>query len=98
MIVLLLILLCLFQGDAAPRKWECAKQCEPPGKEVTLLKGRDMGDRVLSCETPKLPNAIDAKGAVLVEVFVNETGDVSCVRAFSGIPIIEEPALAAAKK
>jgi hypothetical protein len=98
MIVLLLILNCLFQGGASPPKWDCTKKCEPPGKNVTLLKAHDINERVLNCETPKLPNMLDAKGTVLVEVFVNETGEVACVRAMSGMKIIEGPALDAAKK
>jgi TonB family protein len=99
MIALLIILCSLFQaGDLRP-KWQCAKNCEPPGKDVTLLKGREMTERVVTCETPKLPNLLDAKGTVLIQVLVDETGNVSCVRAISSsLSLIEGPALEAAKK
>jgi len=85
MIALLLILFFVFQGAASSPKWDCAKNCEPPDKNVTRLKGREMLERVVSCETPKLPNLLDAKGTVLVEVFVNETGDVSCFIQGEGV-------------
>jgi TonB family protein len=99
MIVLLIILVSLFQVGDSPTKWQCAKNCEPPGKDVTLLKGREMTERVVTCETPKLPNLLDAKGTVLVQVLVDETGNVSCVRAInSSLSLIEGPALEAAKK
>src|SRR6266851_6902232 len=98
MIVSLLILLCLFQGDASPAKWDCAKNFEPPDKNVIRLKAREINERVVSCETLRLRNGIDAKGAVLVEVLVNEIGEVVCVRAMSGHPIIRTAALEAAKK
>jgi protein TonB len=98
MIALLIILGFLFQPGDSPTKWQCAKNCEPPGKDMTLLKGREMTERVVTCETPKLPNLLDAKGTVLVQVLVDETGNVSCVRAISGLSLLQEPALEAAKK
>jgi hypothetical protein len=61
MFALLIILVFLFQPGDSPTKWQCAKNCEPPGKDMTLLKGREMTERVVTCETPKLPNLLDAK-------------------------------------
>jgi hypothetical protein len=52
MTALLLILVFVFQGDASSPKWDCVKDCEPPDKNVTLLKGREMLERVVRCKTP----------------------------------------------
>jgi Gram-negative bacterial TonB protein C-terminal len=99
MSALLLILCILIQGESSPTKWDCVgKSDRAANKQITRLKTRDLNERVVSCKTPVLPGNVDATGAVLVEVLVNETGEVECLRAIDGPSIIRGAALAAAKK
>jgi hypothetical protein len=96
--ILLVILFSFIQGDSSPSKWNCVADTQPPNTQVARLKPREINKRVLSCKTPVLPVNVDATGAVIIEVLVNETGDVACLRAISGESIIRGAALDAAKK
>jgi len=99
MSVLLLILLSLLQGDASPAKWDCAKQPDRTSdKQITRLKPKEVTERVVSCKAPVLAGNIDATGTVIVQVLVNERGEVECLAAITGPPVLSVPALEAAKK
>ncbi len=58
----------------------------------------ELKERVVSCALPRLPGNVDAQGKVIVEVQIDEDGNVQCARALSGHPIVRRTALEAAKK
>jgi len=99
MYLLLAIMFCLAQAESLPEKWQCAETSDfAPDKQITRLKPREMNQHVVTCKTPRQPGNVDAKGTVVIEVVVNATGDVECVRAISGHPIIRGTALEAARR
>ncbi len=99
MSVLLLILLSLLQGDASPAKWDCPKQPDRTSdKQITRLKPKEVTELVVSRKAPVLAGNIDATGTVIVQVLVNERGEVECLAAITGPPVLNVPALEAAKK
>ena len=97
--LLLAIMLCLAQAESLPEKWQCGETSNfAPDKQVTRLKPREMNQHVVTCKTPRLPGNVDATGTVVIEVAVNAAGDVECLRAISGHPIIRGAAVEAAKR
>jgi hypothetical protein len=97
--LLLALFLCLSQADSLPEKWSCGgKPDRVSNKQITRLKSREMDRRVVSCKMPRLTGNGDAKGPVVIEVLVNETGDAECLRAVTGHPIIRGAALEAVKQ
>jgi TonB family protein len=78
---LLAILLLFVQTQPASDKWECRGDSHPLPKELlTRLTSRELKERVVVCAVPRLPGAFDGQGNVLVEVQVDETGNVRCAR------------------
>lgn len=96
---LLAILLLFFQAGQAPDKWECCKDAEPLPKEaLARIKPSELKERMVSCAVPRLPGNVDAQGTIIVEVQIDEDGNVRCARVLSGHPIMRRAALDAAKK
>lgn len=96
--ILVAIILCVVQAESAQREWKCLENTSvSPSKQIARLSAREMIDHVLTCKTPRLPGNVDAKGTVVIEVLVDATGGVACLRAISGHPIIREAALEAAR-
>jgi TonB family protein len=98
--LLLAILLLFFPAGQTTEKWECRGDSEPLPKEgLRRLKPSELKERMVSCAVPHLPLNIDAWGTVVVEVQVDEEGNVWCARAVSGgSPIMKRAALDAAMK
>jgi TonB family protein len=95
--LLLAILLLFFQAGQAPEKWECRGDSEPlPKEELQRIKPSELKERMVSCAVPRPPLNIDARGTVMVEVQIDEQGNVRCARALSGHPIIRRAAAEAA--
>jgi TonB family protein len=99
MYLLLAIMFYLAQAESLPEKWHCGETSDfAPDKQITRLKPREMNQHVVTCKTPRLSGNVDAKGTVVIEVVVNAAGDVECLRAISGHPIIRGAAVEAAKR
>ena len=78
-------LLLFFQAGQGPDKWECREGAEPLSKEelVSVIHS-ELKERVESCSLPHLPGDYCGQGTVLIEVQVNEDGNVGCARPISG--------------
>jgi TonB family protein len=97
--LLLVFLLLISQPEQLPDKWECSGDSEPPAiEQLAKVKPRELKERVVSCAIPRLLGNEDAQGSVIVQVIVDEEGNVRCARVVYGQPMLRRPALDAAKK
>ena len=99
--IVLAILLMFLQVAQAPDKWECCGDAQPLPKEgLQRIKSSELKERVVTCVVPRLPGNVDAQGTVMVEVQIDEDGNVRCARVLSGgqHPIVRRAALEAAKQ
>jgi hypothetical protein len=63
------------------------------------MKGRELEERRIHCEPPKLPGLWDGKGKIMYQVVINEEGKVECADFISRhVPEVEQLALDALKK
>jgi TonB family protein len=97
---LVAILLLFVQAGQAPDKLECREGSEPMPRELlTLVKPAELKGRVVSCSIPRLPPTYDAQGTILVEVQVDESGNVQCARPLAGSDtVMKSAAVEAAMK
>src|SRR6201999_631054 len=98
--ILIVVFLLLVQTEQGSNKWECSGEAQPlPREQLTLMTARELKARVVACAVPHLPGSFDGQGTVLVEVQVDESGNVRCARVFSGSshPVMNRAALDAAK-
>jgi TonB family protein len=100
--ILLLIfgLFLVSQGDAPSGKWECGSTAEKfPDKEFVRLKPAEVKMRVVKCVVPRLPGSLDANGTVLIDMLVDEEGNVQCLKVISGgFPLTRQRAMEAARQ
>jgi TonB family protein len=97
--LLLAFLLLTFQIEQLPSKWECGGASESPAiEQLAKVKPSELKERVVSCAIPRLPGDLDAQGSVMLQVIVDEEGNVRCVRIVRGHPMLRSAALDAAKK
>ena len=97
--LLFAFLLSLSQTEQLPDKWECSGDSEPPAiEQLAKVKPRELKERVVNCAIPRLPGDLDAQGSVIVQVVVDEEGNVRCARIIYGHPLLRRAALDAAKK
>ena len=97
--ILLAILLLFFQASQPPDKWDCCGDSEPLPKEaVARVMPSELKERMVGCAVPRLPGNVDAQGTVMVEVQIDEDGNVRCAIVLTGLPIMRRAALEAAKK
>jgi TonB family protein len=97
---LIAILLLFVQAGQAPDKWECREGSEPmPREQLKWVKSAELKERVVSCSIPRLPPTYDAQGTVLVEVQIDEFGNVRCARLLAGgDTVMKSAAIEAAMK
>ncbi len=97
--ILLAILLTFFQAVQVPDKWQCCGGSKPlPKVELQRIKPSELKERMVSCAIPHLPGMVDARGTVMVEVQIDEDGNIRCARGLPGHPIMRRAALDAAKR
>jgi TonB family protein len=83
-----------------------AAGCEPsnlPGhveqsSTIRKLNSSELKERVISCAEPHLPGDVDATGAVVFQLLVDEDGQVKSAQSISGHPILRAAALHAVTK
>jgi TonB family protein len=96
--LLLTFLLLLSQAEQLPDKWECGGGSESPAIErLAKVKPSELKERVVSCAIPRLPGNEDAQGSVILQLVVDEEGNVRCARVVHGQPMLRRAALDAAK-
>jgi TonB family protein len=98
---ILLMILLLFQAEQAPNKWECYGDSQLlQNEQLTRVKPSELKERVVTCAVPHLPGAFDGQGTVIIEVQVDESGNIRCARVLGGAshPIMWRAALDAAKQ
>jgi hypothetical protein len=92
-VVLLVGLIAAAQQDLSPGKWDCSLVQANP---VRLSKGIALRLAVKKVRpTQPMNSRVDA--LVVLEIAVNENGDVECVRARSGHPLLISVSIHAAK-
>jgi TonB family protein len=97
--VLSAILVLFFQASQPPDKWECCGDSEPLPKEaLERVTPGELKERMVSCAVPRLTGNVDAQGTIMVEVQIDEGGNVRCARVITALPIMRRAALDAAKK
>src|SRR5262245_10036312 len=62
------------------------------------LKGKELEERRIHCEAPKLPGDWDGKGTIVFLVVINAEGKIECVDVIRDIPEVKQYALNALKK
>jgi hypothetical protein len=63
------------------------------------LKGNELEERRIHCETPKLPGLWCGKGQILFLVVINAEGKIECAEVFArNMPEVKQYALDALKK
>src|SRR5215831_3413354 len=62
------------------------------------LKGKELEERLIHCEAPKLPGDWDGKGTIIFQVVINAEGKIECADIIRNIPEVKQYALDALKK
>ena len=62
------------------------------------LKEKELEERRIQCEAPKLPGDWDGKGTIIFQVVINAEGKIECVDIIRDIPEVKQYALDALKK
>jgi TonB family protein len=92
-------LLLISQTEQLPEKWECGGDSESPAiEQLAKVKPGELKERVVSCAIPRLPGNEDAQGSVIMQVVIDEEGNVQCARVIHGQSMLRRAALDAAKK
>ena len=100
---LLTILFCVNKAFAQSLQEPCFSHpdllMDEKGKPMRV-KAEELKKRVIHCEVPKLPGALDVQGLVHIHVLINPEGKVECAKAIttSGHPVAIKAAVEAAKK
>src|SRR5688500_17619955 len=84
------------QAATAEAKPEAAPAVEPGGKRP--ISGGVLNGKAIYLPKPLHPAGVEAKGAVVVEVTIDEYGNVSAARAVSGPPQLHAAATDAARQ
>jgi hypothetical protein len=62
------------------------------------MKGRELEERRINCEPPKLPGLLCGKGTIIFQVVINAEGKIECAEVIRDIPGVKQYALDALKK
>lgn len=82
-------------------EWACAEGIEvlrDSANQVLWLSPEQLEAQAISRVNPSLPSTARAEGCVHLEVLVDETGKVRCLRATTGHPLLQAAAMKAMKE
>jgi TonB family protein len=82
-------------------QWPCGGhprlQRDPKGNPV-WFGSKELGERAINRVSPKLPTSLRVKGTIIVDVLIDPEGQVKCVRARRGHPILRRATEEAARQ
>jgi hypothetical protein len=62
------------------------------------MKGKELEERRIHCEGPKLPGDLCIKGTIIFQVVINAEGKIECAEVIRDIPDVKQYALDALMK
>jgi TonB family protein len=91
LLVCVLVLLTLGQSPLAPKREDCAPA--HPARVWSPIVPASATTRV----EPTWPN-VDAQGIAVLDVWIDERGDVACVKAVRAMPVLDRAAIEAVRQ